>query len=138
MKILPSWLRDHQLREGVSVEVMDWHGKSLFSASGPWVYPLFEVEIFLHTSSLDPSNLVIHDKIVGQAAAALTIRMGFTVAKATLMSELAANLYTIHRIQYLFTTQVERISCITESLITHHMSLDEIYLMLSLRAKRSG
>ena len=131
--VLPTWLSERQLPSGISLELVH-EGQVVFRSGGKWLYPLFEVERFLASHHLDASTMVLHDQIAGRAAAALTLRMGFRVVKARMMSRYAQRLYEAHGVAYCYDERVDRILCCTEDLIDDSMDMEAIYRMLRQRA----
>lgn len=122
----PRWFREHTLEQPLSLALYDWDGKLLFSDTGKWLHPLLATQNFLETNSFERDRLLLHDRIAGRSAAALTILMGLRVVKVDLMSTLAANLYTDYGVDFYYNNLVERIDCQTESLLDGEMSLEEI------------
>ncbi len=133
---VPSWLTHRSLPDSVSLQVLDANQNVLFSNSGKWLHPLLATEKFLAQSDYDVSTLLLHDRIAGRAAAALTVRMGFKMVKAFLMSDLAASLYASYEVGYYADQTVARIACQTEELIDDSMDLDTIYSMIKARAEK--
>lgn len=134
--LVPSWLKHRTLPDSVSLQVLDVQQQVIFSSSGKWLHPLLATEKFLAQTDYDVSTLILHDRIAGRAAAALTVRMGFKVVKAYLMSHLAESLYDNYQIAYYAEQSVERIACQTEELIDDSMDLDSIYSMIKARAEK--
>lgn len=123
---LPLWLKNHTLEEPLSLVLFNPEGIPLFTHSGKWLHPLLATQTFIDENSLNGGDLLLHDRIGGRAAAALTILMGIKGVKVDLLSSLAANLYDHYGVAYHFEALVERIACQTERLITDQMSLAEI------------
>ncbi len=106
--------------------LFDGEGAPLFTHSGKWLHPLLAAQTFIDANFLTGEELLLHDRIAGRAAAALTILMGIKRVKVDLLSSLAASLYSDYGVAYHYEILVERIACQTESLITDQMSLEEI------------
>ena len=53
----------------------------VFTSTGKWLHPLFELEDYLVEHGLEPGNLILQDKIIGKAAALLIHRLGFCTVK---------------------------------------------------------
>lgn len=132
---VPVWLLNRKLPDSVSLEVLDIDQKVIFSSSGKWLHPLLAAEAFLAQSTYDVSTLVLHDRITGRAAAALTVRMGFKLVKASLMSQLAESLYDRYGVAYCADQVIPRIACQTEELTACSTDLDAIHSMIQLRAQ---
>ncbi len=129
-------LMNHVLPEHISLQMLSRSGDVVFEASGKWLHPLFSLEHFLATQpGIVPSNHVLHDRIAGKAAAALTSRLGFTVVKADLISLLALELYHTRGIEALYESKVDRISCMTENLLEQIDDIEQIYTIIDTRRK---
>ncbi len=106
----------------------------IFSSSGKWLHPLFQLEDFLREGSIDPSMLSLHDSISGIAAASLTIRLGIRKVHADLISEGALGLYRAYGCEIHSDRITDRIKCITESMISLSDDLEESYRKLRKKA----
>jgi hypothetical protein len=99
-----------------SLEV--YRGENLiFFSNDKWLYPLFELEKFIHHKSIKSEEIFVRDKIIGKAAAFIIIYLGIKEVKAELMSILAKDLFDQHFINYKFEKLIERIDCKTENLL---------------------
>jgi len=134
---VPDWFARRDLPAHVSLQLLDASGNVVFASNGKWLHPLLEVERFLEESSLDSGKLFLHDRISGRAAACLTVRMGFTRVKASVMSRLAEQVYRAHGVCCLAQTLVDRIACKTEELIDSSMDLDAVHAMIVGRASQA-
>ena len=110
------------------------NGKPVFSSKGKWLYPLFELEQFLISSSLDPKKAELHDKIVGRAAALLIIRMGIGVVHAEILSKLGEEILIKNNTKYMFDRRVEKIICRTEKILCNINNPDEAHEILLRKA----
>ncbi|PKL13051.1 MAG: hypothetical protein CVV52_07580 [Spirochaetae bacterium HGW-Spirochaetae-8] len=137
MHDIPRWLRERSLPDGISLEVLR-DGMVVFTSTGKWLHPLLELERFLRESQLQAADLFIHDTIVGRAAAALMVRMGFRTVKSRMMSTCAVDLFELHSTAYCYDVLVEKIACRTEDLITPGMDPEAIYQMVLERAQAAG
>ncbi len=109
-------------------------GEVIFEASGKWLHPLFSLEHFLAThTDIDAAEHFLHDRIAGKAAAALTVRLGFRHTKADMISSLAIELYERNGVNVSFNEKVERIACMTESLLEEIDDIEEIYRVIEKR-----
>ncbi len=124
-----------QLPPQVSLQAVDFDGSVIFEATGKWLYPLFELEVFIEEHMIDARNYFLHDRIAGKAAAALTTRLGFKYVKAEMMSSLATNLYQSHHVVYSYTTLVDKILCQTEKLFENIDDVEEIYSVIDERRR---
>ncbi len=134
MHDIPLWLRERSLPDGISLEVLD-QGRVVFTSTGKWLHPLLDLERFLTQERLDASGLIAHDTIVGRAAAALMVRMGFRTVKSRMMSTCAVTLFERYGVAFCHDVLVEKIACRTEELITAGMDLEAIHGMILERAQ---
>lgn len=123
------------LSENHTLEVFN-KDEAVFTSSGHWLHPLFELEDFIRENKLDSSSLSLHDSIQGRAAACLTVRLGIKNVKCNILSALALDVYKKAGASVSYDTLVPRILCKTEDLITDSMTEDEIYTLLCQRANR--
>ncbi len=107
----------------------------IFYSDGNWLHPLFELERFLAETEVDPSNLVVHDKIVGRAAALLMIHLGLGRVHAQLLSQLGQEVLEHHNVPYTYEQRVKRIACQTEQLLETMVDPASAYRLLRERAK---
>ncbi len=108
----------------------------LFSSSGKWLYPLFDLEDYLNERPGLLKQATVWDKVIGKAAALLILRMGGSRVHGALMSELAADTLEKAGVAHSFDVLVHRIDCQTEELLADVMDLDEAYQILCERAGR--
>ena len=134
MHDIPLWLRERSLPDGISLEVLE-QGQVVFTSTGKWLHPLLDLERFLTQARLDVSELIVHDTIIGRAAAALMVRMGFRTVKARMMSTCAVELFEQYGTAFCHDVLVEKIACRTEDLITAGMDLEAIHRMILERAQ---
>lgn len=106
----------------------------LFSSTGKWLHPLFELEEFMAASGLEAASLRLEDKIVGKAAAMLMVRMGFRTVHGSTMSRLAKEFFDRRGVRSTFDLMVERIDCRTEALLAEEDDVDHAYALLAARA----
>lgn len=126
---MPSGDRDVTLRA--------FHGeREVFSSVGKWLYPLFELEEFLETSSYQPETLRLEDKIVGKAAALLLVRLGIRHVKAGVLSKLGREVLERCHVLYAAGQTVERIDCQTEILLSEVEDPEQAYRIVAQRAGR--
>ncbi len=119
------------------VTLRAYHEKrEVFSSTGKWLYPLFELEEFLRTCSYPPQSLRLEDKIVGKAAALLFVRLGIRELKAGVLSELGRTVLERHNLRYSAKQIVERIDCQTESLLAEVEDPEQAYRIVAARAGR--
>ncbi|MGQ9561152.1 MAG: DUF1893 domain-containing protein [Candidatus Oleimicrobiaceae bacterium] len=117
-----------------SLEV--YQGECLvFASDSKWLYPLFELERFLKAQGLEPASLLVHDKIVGRAAALLLVRLGIQQVAADLLSKMGQEVLERFHVRYEFRTLVERVFCKTEELLAGEFDPEKAYLVLAERAQ---
>ena len=108
--------------------------QSVFTSDEHWLYPLFELEMFLKESAVPAGEFFLKDKIAGKAAAALIVRLGIRNCFIELLSERAIPIFEQYGVKYAYHQLVEHIQCRTEDLITDKMSMEDTYLFLRKRA----
>lgn len=113
-------------------------GTPIFQSYGKWLYPLLELESFLTNpptdQQIDPIALSVRDRMVGKAAALLTIRLGIRRVHAETISELGKSALEAAGAQVTFDQAVDRVLCATEELLleiddpaeAHRLVLDRI------------
>ena len=112
--------------------------REVFSSTGKWLHPLFELEEFLDTSSYRPESLRLEDKIVGKAAALLLVRLGIRQVKAGVLSKLGRKVLEHFRVLYSAAQIVERIDCQTETLLAEVEDPEKAYRIVAARAGRQA
>ena len=110
--------------------------REIFSSTGKWLYPLFELEEFLNTSSYRPESLRLADKIVGKAAALLLVRLGIRQVKAGVLSNLGREVLERYGVMYTAGQAVQRIDCQTEILLSDVEEPEQAYRIVRARADR--
>jgi zinc transport system ATP-binding protein len=108
----------------------------IFTSDSHWLHPLFEFNDFLSKKNIPVSDLFLHDKIAGKAAACMIVRLGIKKCHIELISERAVSVLEKAGVGYTFDKIVEHIDCRTEYLITDDMSVDDVWLFLRKRAGR--
>lgn len=124
------------LKEGVSLQIYDKNNEAIFESAGKWLYPLFEVEDYLHAMALNACDLFLHDRIAGRAAASLISRMGFRVCFIDTISKPALEVFHRFKVDCGYNLLVDKIECRTEDLITSEMGIEDVYRMLRKKAGR--
>ena len=116
-----------------------YHGQELvFFSDEHWLHPLFAFEDHLARSPrLQPSELEVHDKIVGRAAALLLARLGVGSVHAGLISRLACEVLDRFEIPHRWDRLVDRIACRTEDLLADEEDVERAHAMLAERAGRA-
>jgi hypothetical protein len=112
-----------------SLEVLH-EGRLVFVSDRKWLHPLFELERFLHKHTIPVEELVVHDKIVGRAAALLLVHLGVSRVVADLLSKRGQEVLEHYRVSYRFATLVDRILCKTEELLAQELDPARAYWML--------
>jgi zinc transport system ATP-binding protein len=107
----------------------------VFSDKGRWLHPLFSLERFLADYEGNRDALYAHDTAAGKAAAVLMARMGIKKAHINLASDLAIRYFQEAGIEVSWEQRVEKLQCMTESLLEPMDDSDEMYRILRIRAK---
>ncbi len=94
-------------------------GVPVFTSTGKWLHPLFELEDYLAEHGLEPVNLILQDKIIG---------------KADILSRLGEAVLQRHGIAYSYEELVDRIHCQTEELLADVEDFEEAYRLVKIRA----
>ena len=127
------------LKKTILVEhslIILYQDQIVFTSDSHWLHPLFELEDFLKKKSIPVSDVILHDKIAGKAAACMMVYLGVKKCHIELISERAIPVFEAAGIAYSFDEKVEHIECRTEFLIDDRMSVDEVWLFLRKRAGR--
>jgi len=124
------------LGNGVSLQLYGLWDETIFESAGKWLYPLFEVEDYLHAMQLSAGELFLHDRIAGRAAASLISRMGFKHCFIDTISTHALDVFVRYGVSCGYNMLVDKIDCRTEDLISSDMDIEEVYRMLRQRAGR--
>jgi ABC-type Mn2+/Zn2+ transport system ATPase subunit len=113
----------------------------VFSASGKWLMPLFELEHFLESYTGKADNLAAHDTAVGKAGVVLMDRLGIRRVHAEMASDLAVNYVAELNAQpgrapleFSYENKVPRLLCATESQLEPLVDQNEMYRILRRRA----
>lgn len=121
---------------------MDWslvvihNGKEIFTSRGKWLYPLFELEDAFREKDFPRDELEVVEKVAGQAAAFLIVRLGIRNCHIKLISEKAIEVLERFEVTYTFDEKVPLIQCRTEHILNRDMSPDEAWQILRRRAGR--
>lgn len=121
---------------------MDWslvvkhNGEEIFTSRGKWLYPLFELEDVFKEKDYPRNELEVVEKVAGQAAAFLIVRLGIIKCHIKLISEKAIEVLERFDVSYTFDEKVPLIQCRTEHILNKDMSLDEAWQILRRRAGR--
>jgi zinc transport system ATP-binding protein len=122
---------------GPEVTLRVYHGRQeIFTSTGKWLHPLFELEEFLLDSEYSPETLLLEDKIVGKAAALLLVRLGIRRIRAGVLSRLGLAVLENNAVQYAAEHIVQRIECRTEEILSEVEDPQEAYGLLKARAGR--
>lgn len=121
-------------------------GAPLFSSSGRWLHPLFELEEYLAahpgpgggytfedgiTASI--TELFMRDRVIGTAAAFLILRLGLPEVEADIMSRRALQLLRERGVKAEARDCVEAIGCATEQLLKDVSDPEVAYPILAER-----
>ena len=124
------------LPDGVSLRLFSSAGDRLFESAGKWLYPLFEVEDYLHAEDIPADDIFLNDRIAGRAAASLIVWMGFRRCFIETISSHALDVFNKAGVDCGYLTLVPKIDCRTEDLISGDMEISDVYRMLRTRAGR--
>ncbi len=114
-------------------------GCLVFASEGKWLHPLFQLEEFMRRQGWNGGELVVHDKIVGRAAALLCVYLGVSEVVAELLSSKGQQVLEHHRVPYRYKALAERILCRTEELLAEELDPARAYAVLvALRGRGSG
>jgi hypothetical protein len=112
-------------------------GQVLFSSTGNWLHPLFELEQFLKTREISAFKGEIHDKVVGRGSAFLIIRLGIRRAHAGMFSRLGKDVLDHAGVACTWDVLVEEIECRTESILREVTDPEQAYRILAERAQKA-
>ena len=126
-----------EMPEGVSLLLFNKDGEVVFENNGKWLHPLLDLGENLADISESPSDLFLHDKIAGLAAAALIARIGIRICHIDIVSRLALERFEQYGVECSCNEVVDRIDCRTESILSPEMDNDQIYAVIRERAGRS-
>jgi zinc transport system ATP-binding protein len=108
-------------------------GEVVFTSSGKWLHPLFELSEFVGRSGIDAAAGKVRDKVVGRGSAFLIVRLGIRRVHAGLLSRLGLGVLEGAGVEVTWDTLVERIECATESLLQGITDGEEAYRLLASR-----
>jgi hypothetical protein len=108
-------------------------GRTVFSSTGRWLHPLFELSDFLDRVHIDVSAAELRDKVVGRGSAFLIVRLGVRRVHAALLSRLGKDVLDRAGVAVAWDALVDRIACATESLLEGVTDADEAWRILSDR-----
>ena len=126
---------DHRNQNSPSLQVFENENR-IFTHNGKWLHPLFALEDFLSSGTIDPSILSLRDRIIGKAAAVLIVRLGIRQVYGELMSDLGAAFLEARGAKVSWGSRVPHIECRTEELLAGTDDIEEAYAELSRRAGR--
>ena len=109
----------------------------LFSSSGRWLHPLFELEAFLTAHPISASELFLRDRVIGTAAAFLILRLGIREVESDIASRRALELLRDSGVAVEAKTCIEAIGCLTEQLLKDETNSDAAYQMLCERRTKA-
>ncbi len=113
----PELLANERVERGYTLGLYS-EGRLVFSDRGHWLHPLFDLERFLSGHrDIRIEECLLHDVVVGRAAALLAARLGVKRLHAELLSRRAEPVLAGNRIEYTCSKQIERIGCRTEDML---------------------
>ena len=113
-------------------------GRVVFSSTGTWLHPLFELERFLAAHPTDVSGGEIRDKVVGRGSAFLIVRLGIRQVHAGVLSRLGKDVLDQAGAACTWDTLVDEIQCRTESILRQVTDPEEAYPVLRERAQKAA
>lgn len=75
--------------------------------------------------------MLVHDRIVGRAAALLLVRLEIQQVAADLLSKMGQEVLERFHVRYEFRTLVDKVSCKTEELLAGEFDPEKAYLVLA-------
>ncbi len=114
----------------------------IFTSTKKWLYPLFDLEIFLKRFIKDDKSrlekLYLEDKIVGKASAFLIVYLGIKRVHANILSNYGKSVFDSYHINYSYEELIDKIACKTENLLTKVKKPEDAYRIIkSLNNKTS-
>jgi len=116
--------------------VVQYKGKDIFTSRGKWLYPLFEFEDVLQGRDYPRKDLYMIEKVAGQAAAFLMVRLGIQRCHIKLISEKAIQVFERFKVSFTWDEKVPLIQCRTEHILDIDMLPDDAWQILRRRAGR--
>lgn len=113
---------------------LKFEGQTIFSSDGKWLYPLFDLEIFLKNENYDPSKLFLYDKIIGKASALIIIHLGIKNVQGGIVSKPAEYAFKKWEVDYNIELLVNLIDCKTEQLLKDEHDPEKVYQIIKERA----
>lgn len=109
--------------------------KVVFQSYGKWLYPIFDLEDHLQEIPINMTDAIVHDKVIGKAAALLLIRLDPAYIHGEVMSDLAINTLTMFNRKFSYNQRVARIACQTEEIL---LAVDDPELAYEILCKRAN
>lgn len=109
--------------------------KVVFQSYGKWLYPIFDLEDHLQEIPINMTDAIVHDKVIGKAAALLLIRLDPAYIHGEVMSDLAINALTMFNRKFSYNQRVARIACQTEEIL---LAVDDPELAYEILCKRAN
>ena len=113
---------------------LKFENRIIFSSSGKWLHPLFDLEDFLNENSYDTAKLILYDKIIGKASALMIIRLGIKKVKGGIVSKPAETEFLKWGVEYSIEEKVDFIDCKTEQILLKISNPEEVYELIKVRA----
>jgi hypothetical protein len=113
-------------------------GRVVFTSSGKWLHPLFELEQFLAGKRVDLRTSEIRDKIIGRASAFLITRLGIRTVHAGVLSRLGKDVLDRAGASCSWESLVDTIQCRTEGLLRDTTDPEVAYRVLAALAREDG
>ena len=113
------------------------NGSVVFTSTGKWLHPLFELEQFLKAREINASTGEIRDKVVGRGSAFLMVRLVVRKAHAGLLSRLGKDVLERAGVTLTWDTLIDEIQCSTEGILREVTDPEEAYPILAERARKA-
>ncbi len=113
-------------------------GQVLYTSTGTWLHPLFELELFLKRRGIEASQGEIRDKVIGRGSAFLIVRLGIRRAHGGMLSLLGRDVLDRAEVEYGWDTLVEEIACSTEGILRYVTDPEEAYRILAERRQKAA
>ncbi len=116
--------------------IVKHNNEEVFTSRGKWLFPLFDLDDFLSEQTYPPEELHLKEKVAGQAAAFLIVRLGIRSCHVKLISDLALSVFNRFNTKITFDEQVPQIQCRTENILMKDMEPETAWQLLRRRAGR--
>jgi hypothetical protein len=114
-----------------------YHNRELiFYSDEKWLHPLLDLEAFLKRNHFNPQHLLVHDKIVGRAAALLIARLKIGRVKAEKLSIAGQAALEHFNIPYTYQELLNHVACETEKILLDELDPEKAHQLILGRITR--